>query len=519
MTHSRLWTRSTLTRHLFQGRRLALVGAVVMLMIAAVAHIVVPLTLARVVDGGLIAGNSDEFFKWSLILLGVSLVNPLTYLLGYRRLILLEAGARKEISKLAVRSAVHAGTRQRRPGEIVNVMTGDSDMVSSLFTTVGHGVMNVVAFGLGLVLVWSINPWLGVAIGGGVIATTAIAGPLLGRLEKRWGIYRNSLSTMADLSTDTVGGVRVLRGLGAEVRFWKLYVTRSREVLHRSYSLANHSSWIEAMQYAIPFAYMAVVTWVGARLTLSGGITVGEFGAAFGYASALMMYSGSLLSGVQALVGVRVSAKHIVTYLNRDLGAEVAEDAAQAFANSPEITVKPGELTVIRGSDTALIRRAFELLVDESPHTSLLVDHDDYLFSGSLKETLKAPPAAEEAVITAVSGKDIVASLGGSTNGWIDERGMNLSGGQRQRTVLARGLARNPATLLLCDPTTGVDAVTELAVVRGVTTYRKERTTIMATQSSIWASLADRVIDADEPFRITVRAAEAPLAKDDDGVA
>lgn len=519
MTHGRSWSRSSLARHLFKGRCLALVGAVVMLMIAAVAHIVVPLTLARVVDGGLIAGDSDEFFKWSLILLGVSLVNPLTYLLGYRRLILLEAGARREISKLAVRSAVRAGTKQRRSGEIVNVMTGDSDMVSSLFTTVGHGVMNVVAFGLGLVLVWSISPWLGVAIGGGVIATTVIAGPLLGRLESRWGIYRNSLSTMADLSTDTVGGVRVLRGLGAETRFWKLYVTRSREVLRRSYSLANHSSWIEAMQYAIPFAYMAVVTWLGARLTLSGGISVGEFGAAFGYASVLMMYSGSLLSGVQALVGVRVSAKHIVTYLNRGGGDEVAATGHQALAGVPEIVVNPGELTVIRGSATAIIRRAFELLVDESPHTTLLVDHDDYLFSGSLKETLKAPREVEEAVIAAVSGKDIVASLGGSTNGWIDERGMNLSGGQRQRTVLARGLARNPDALLLCDPTTGVDAVTELAVVRGVVSYREGRTTIVATQSSIWASLADRVIDADESFLITVRAEEASVAKDDDVVA
>src|SRR5699024_12140331 len=107
-----------------------------------------------------------------------------------------------------VRIAVRVGTKQRRTWEIVNVITVDSDMVSSLFTTVGHGVMNLVAFGLGLLLVCSISPWLGVAIGGDVIATTVIAGPLLGRLESRWGGYRKTLSSMADLSTATVGGVR-----------------------------------------------------------------------------------------------------------------------------------------------------------------------------------------------------------------------------------------------------------------------------------------------------------------------
>src|SRR5699024_12805273 len=63
VTHGRSWSRSSLARHLFKGRCLALVGAVVMLMIAPVAHIVVPLTLARVVDGVLGAGARDAVFK------------------------------------------------------------------------------------------------------------------------------------------------------------------------------------------------------------------------------------------------------------------------------------------------------------------------------------------------------------------------------------------------------------------------------------------------------------------------
>ena len=50
--------------------------------------------------------------------------------------------------------------------------------------------------------------------------------------------------------------------------------------------------------------------------------------------------------------------------------------------------------------------------------------------------------------------------------------GMNLSGGQRQRIALARALLADRTVLVLRDPTTAVDAVTENAIATGIRRLR-----------------------------------------------
>ncbi|WP_329602980.1 ATP-binding cassette domain-containing protein [Actinomadura soli] len=51
-----------------------------------------------------------------------------------------------------------------------------------------------------------------------------------------------------------------------------------------------------------------------------------------------------------------------------------------------------------------------------------------------------------------------------------------MSGGQRQRLSLARALAADSDILVLHDPTTAVDAVTEQLIARNIAALRRGRT-------------------------------------------
>lgn len=102
-------------------------------------------------------------------------------------------------------------------------------------------------------------------------------------------------------------------------------------------------------------------------------------------------------------------------------------------------------------------------------------------------------PATEDALTRhAHADADVAWSLP------VADRGQSLSGGQRQRLALSRALLTDPAVLVLHEPTTAVDSVTESTIARAVHArrhgVRHDRTTVVVTTSPAWAAVADRVV-------------------------
>ena len=146
-----------------------------------------------------------------------------------------------------------------------------------------------------------------------------------------------------------------------------------------------------------------------------------------------------------------------------------AEAVIEAIARVAAARGAPGgdEVTA-RDRSTA---RA-DLLVE--PH---VVD----LFDGTLREQLATrapvrahrahggsdPDAWADAALHAAGADDLLRILPEGYDTRILDRGANLSGGQRQRIALARAVAADAPVLVLHDPTTAVDAVTEQSDRRG----------------------------------------------------
>ena len=77
----------------------------------------------------------------------------------------------------------------------------------------------------------------------------------------------------------------------------------------------------------------------------------------------------------------------------------------------------------------------------------------------------------------------------------VGEGGRQLSGGQRQRVALARALATDAPVLVLHDPTTAVDSVTEQAVAERIRDSRTGQITVLLTRSPALLAAADRVLE------------------------
>ncbi|MGW0845349.1 ABC transporter transmembrane domain-containing protein [Streptomyces sp. NPDC002787] len=500
-----------------------MVLAVVALGAAAVVHMVLPWFLARIVDEGLVARDRGALLAWSLGMFAVSLINPLTYVIGYRQMALAEAEAqRRTADRLTERLGERAGREGRRipAGDMVNLVTGDNQATASMYSTVGHGAMNLIAFVLGTVLVWRIHPWLGVTIGLGVVATTLIAGPLLGRLQRRQRDYRDELADLTGQAADVTAGLRVLRGIGGEERFLQRYRRQSRRLRDSAYRVTDPSSWVQALQQAVPLGYLAAVTWLGARLALSGAISVGELSAAFGYATGLIMYSGSLLGNAHAVVAAHVGAARLVAAL------AVADDAAGGSGEPTPygdlrdartgLVIPAGRLTVVVADRTEQAAAALERLAgyggpdadvtwdgrplsgvepQEMRRGVMLVADDDYLFAGPLRDVLNAPDDETAlAALDTASADDVLAQLGGTLEGAVADRGRNLSGGQRQRLILARAIAARPQVLLVVEPTSAVDATTESRIAERLAAARRHSTTVVVSSSPLWLARADHVV-------------------------
>jgi ATP-binding cassette, subfamily B, bacterial len=127
-----------------------------------------------------------------------------------------------------------------------------------------------------------------------------------------------------------------------------------------------------------------------------------------------------------------------------------------------------------------------------------LVLQDTVLFTGTVEENIAyGTDATRERIVAAAQAVAADGFIRGLPDGYetqLGPQGVGLSGGQRQRIGLARTLVRDPHILVLDEPTTGLDAESEAAVIAGLRALVAGRTTILITHSLELAAGADEVI-------------------------
>ncbi len=525
-----------------------------------VAELLVPAIIGAAVDGAVATGDAVAMLAWSAVIAGHFVVLSLSYRVGAR---LATRALHRESHELRLEVAGHVlaprGARTGRlPGEVLALATGDADLVAAVLRQTVFAVAGAVGLLTAATVLALIDVVLAVVVLLGVAALVAVTHVLAPRLAVRSGVRQEAAATTAGVAADLVRGLRPLKGFGGEAAALARYRTRSREAAGAAVAAARWDGLMQGATAGLSGVLLAVVALVAGRRALAGEISLGEFVAVVGIsqflAEPLRMLTFLLAQAAQS----RASARRVEAFLAAPplaLGPDGAEPPAGPVAAprlvldgvtagplaGVDLAVEPGAWVGVVAEDpadaaalVALLRGetrpdAGSVLLDGRELTAvgvrelhgllLVAEHHADLFEGTVRSAVdpwdRLDPGALADVLAATAADDVVAAVPGGLDAPTAVDGTTLSGGQRQRLALARALAADAPVLVLHDPTTAVDAVTEARVADGLRRVRHDgsgrpRTTVVVSPSPALLARADVVVHL-RAGRVAARAAHASL--------
>lgn len=491
-----------------------------------------PYLIARAVDDGLRGHDTTALLGWVGLLLVLGILNATTAILRHRALTGVRMdGAFRLVHAITSRSTRlgSALTRSVGVGEVVTIGISDVLTISTSLTFVGPGVGAVVAYLVVAGLLLSISPVLAVVILFGAPVVAIAVGPPLGRLRRASTDYRAEQSLVTADMVDIIEGLRVLSGIGGKDRYAARFRRSSQRLRAEGYRVGTVSSWIPAIATGLPVLFLAIVTWLAARMTADGSLTVGQLVAVYGYVAVLVTPINELIESGSNLIQSVVAARRVNALWDLPEAAHAVPAAGEPAPSSPAdlydresgVLLRAGRLTALvavggaasGGGAVEVLDRLARLAptaatwdgrpmsgidLTEVRERIVLADNEADIFPGTLREVLRGRGNAADgdvarALHTAVA-HDIVDALPEGLSARTGAQARQLSGGQRQRIRLARALLAEPDVLLAVEPTSAVDAHTELAIVTRLKAARAGRTTAVASTSPIVATEADLVL-------------------------
>jgi ABC-type multidrug transport system fused ATPase/permease subunit len=131
-----------------------------------------------------------------------------------------------------------------------------------------------------------------------------------------------------------------------------------------------------------------------------------------------------------------------------------------------------------------------------------IVLQEPVLFQGTIADNLRygrleAKPDEIEAAARAAHAHEFISHLAKGYDTEIAEAGGGLSGGERQRLSVARAILKNAPILILDEPTSSLDAISEEIVFAALRRLRAGRTTIVIAHRLSTVRDADRILVLD----------------------
>jgi ABC-type multidrug transport system fused ATPase/permease subunit len=526
-------------------RNLLLLGALLMI-INRVCGLALPISTKYLIDNVMRAGQTGLLVP---IVLGVVLATVIQGVTSFSLTQLLSKSGQRLIYEMRVRIQEHIGKLPvsyydaNKTGTLVSRIMSDVEGVRNL---IGTGLVEL-AGGLLTAVISTVILFRTSALMTSFVLLILLAfGGVLQRAFKTVRpVFRERGKITAEVTgrlTETLGGVRVIKGYHAEAREAAVFDSGARRLLDNVFKSLSTLSFMTLASTVLMGLVGALIMFLGARQIAAHRMDIGDF----------VMYTSLLvfmIAPVIQIVNIGTQISEALAGLERTrqvLRQRTEDDDPRRTKVLPAISghvefdhvsfayeegkpvlhdisfdAQPGTVTALVGSSGSgkstmigLIN-AFhspqqgQVLVDGFDLSSVvlssyrlqlgLVLQDSFLFDGTIRENVgfSRPAATEEQIMEAcriARVDEFATNFPAGYETIVGERGVKLSGGQKQRVSIARAILADPRILILDEATSSLDSESEALIQAGLTHLMQGRTTFVIAHRLSTIRRADQIL-------------------------